>query len=243
MTMLQVYDRKKHYFQPGEYIKLVDTEGNYYFYRILRDEPLGMEDIQYAGPDEVAVPHTLDSGDETGWINCSFLEPPAENRLYQIRPYLYMVNDDYGVMYPYGIYIPALIKLFWKMPEGVQRGGTARDSSITMNGIEETIGGRGGGFMTPHTIDMRSDLNELFDIFTVYGSHPQFKIKNDSPLDLGNESANADISFNFQHYLGLTGRKYLVGGITDKELKILESGKVDFRGRTIGGIPPQSVQV
>lgn len=238
MVIFNQFDIRKEYLQPGEYLKMIDYDGNWTFFRIARAESLGTMQIKYASPDD--KPNSvLASGAETGWMQLKFLQPPAENRIYQVRPFLFMEESEYGVMYPYGVYLPAMIKLQWKHPLGTSRGGTDESDDVTINDITQTVGGPGNGYMTPHTVPLESDLNEFFDLWTVYGSYPEVNIINDSPLDLGDESSipNGSITHDFNHYIGFTGMKYLVINVTEDEYNKLANHQIEYRARTIGGIP------
>jgi len=221
----------KYYLSPDDYIKLVSPEGDWNFYRILKDEPMGLMTVQFADINNFVVPGGFS---DPARVPFDFTEPARQNRLFQLRTTIFAVDRNTGQIVDIGTITP-LVQLEWGHPQGTVRGGTDVSRNITMNGIvNANVGGVNGGRLPANQIYTRDDPNEVFDIWNIFGSFPDFRVFNGGPGALG--GAGGPPSLPYDWFVGIQGRKYIVGDVTDQEKESLLKKELKYRGMTIGGI-------
>lgn len=243
------YTRMSYWLEPDQFILIVDHEGNESFFKVARDEPMGNMFVKFAD-----ASHTLAPNAETGYIDLEFLAPKRQMRLYQIRPFLVQEQQNTGRLLPVPFqYLWSNIVVQWEIPSGEKRGGTDVKQTVTApnTGISSDVGGVGNGIINPAVIPYGDNPNEVYDIWTIYNVFPAVNIINLSAVTLGadgivfpwTDSAIYPDGENFNHYLGFIGRKYILVEPTELEMNKLVNRKMDYRGITIGGVPPLTTRV
>jgi len=235
MTQPIPYDRLKYYLEPDDYIKLVDPEGNWNFYRILKNEPMGQIKVQFADEVNPVLPAAFSDPER---VPFEFTEPARQNRLFQLRLTVFAIDRDEGELVDRDI-IPPTAEVEWGHPQGTVRGGTDRPANVTMNGIvNANIGGVNGGRIPFNQIYTRDDPNEVFDLWNIFGAYPDFRVLNQGPAILGGPSIPPpeEAALPYDWFLAIQGMKYQLGDVTDEEKEKLLTKELHYRGITIGGI-------
>ncbi len=241
------YDRTSDFLEPDQFIKLIDWEGNEAIYKVARDEPMGTTRVLFADAAN-PLPAAPGPGNETPVFDTEWLEPPRENRLYQITPYFefrflrdpVVAAEDRGRCVPVAEW-PCSVDLRLFNPSGTQRLGTGQgdfvDFSTTLGIARQNIGGLTGGVIPSYLMPLRDDLSHVWDLWTVFGTFPAFQVVNRSALALG--AAVAD-DFPAECFLCFTGRRYMIQDPTAHEKKMVENNEPGYEHRaiTVGGVSP-----
>lgn len=223
------YDRLRYYFAPSDFLMLIGPEGDFKFFKVLRDEPMGQHLVQFANAANGVAAGAFSDALRVAW---EFLEPSRQNRLFQARLTLVAIDRALGELVDIATIAP-LIEIEWGFPSGQVRGGSDVQFNTPMNGIANlNIGGINGGRIPGNQIYTRDDPNEVFDLWIIYGSFPDFRVLNGTPLVLGGGAGNLD----YDWYLAVQGRKYILGDVTDDEREKLMKKELHYRGVTVGGI-------
>jgi len=256
------YDRESPFLRNGQYIRLTDWEGSTQWLIVTRFENMGVSRVQWAGRDilpETPVIRSLAAGFGTQPFDAEWLQPPRENRLYQIRPFFEFrwregAQDLPNTLFP-GVqlndiipgscvrpeHLPCSIDLRVYHPSGMRRLGTGTSEQIIVNNFQQTIGGlqpsetssyRADAVIPHYFIPNRDDTSSIWDLWTVFGAFPSFEVVNRSLLDIGGED------FPIDAFLCFTGRRYMIDNVTNEELNAILARKPGFeaRGITIGGV-------
>lgn len=229
------YDRLKYYLEPDDYIKFIDPEGNWQFYRVLRDEPMGQVLVLFANAANAVAPGAFS---DPARVPFDFTEPARQNRLFQLRMTLIAISRVDQILVDPATIAP-LVEVEWGHPQGVSRGGTDVTGNVTMNGILNAgIGGINGGRMPGNQIYTRDDPNEVFDIWNIFGAYPDFRVLNGMAAPLGGPAG----PLAHDWYLAIQGKKYILGDVTDQEREKLIKKELKYRGITMGGIPAETTK-
>lgn len=226
-------DRRRGYLELDDLLKLVDQEGNFSWLMVIRDEPLHITRLQFADATNAVAATT----GVTGYVQVEPLAPARENRLFQVRPYIYAVDRATGVRVP-DDQIPDGVELQVEAPAGMRRYGTDNSRDTTFNSVTNAgFGGVNGG-VSPWLFGPGMDLDaELWDLFLTYASIPGFQVRNRSAFAIGGATDNRD------WFLGFVGRKYLLGEALTELVKKAEARMLEYRGITVGGIPLVTTRV
>lgn len=225
------YDRLKYYLEPDDYIKLIDPEGNWNFYRVLKNEPMGQMTVQFADINNLVGPGGFS---DPARVPFEFTEPARQNRLFQLRLTVFAVDRLTAEIVDIQTISP-LIQVEWGHPQGSVRGGTDVADNVTMNGIlNVNVGGINGGRIPANQIYTRDDPNEVFDIWNIFGAFPDFRVFNNGPGALGGAGFPPDLPYDW--FLAIQGMKYILGDVKDEEREKLMKKTQEYRGITIGGI-------
>lgn len=243
--MAEPYDRMVEYLEPGDYVKLSSKYGKGVYLFIESDEPLGQMTLQMtddgvnldprdprAGPGGVVPPFTFIDAEP---VQMPFLEPYREDRLYQVRPTIFAVDRDEGILVDRDI-IPPLVMLEWDFPDGNRMGGSDIQRSIVFNGIpNNNIGGIQGGRIAANMIYTRSDPSEVYDMFIFFKTFPAFRLIN---WTRGRVGGLGPEGLQWDWYLAFQGRKFIFRTATAEESQKLDMRELPFRGiPSPGGVP------
>jgi len=219
----------KYYLSPDDFIKIIDPEGNSNFFKVLKDEPLGQIKVPFANAANPIAPGGVS---DVPRVPFDFLEPARQNRLFQIRVNIFAIDRATAVLVDIATIAP-LFELEWGLPVGTVRGGSDITGNITMNGIVSNgIGGINGGRIPFNQIYTRDDLNEVFDLWLLFGTYPDFAVRNQSTFPLGGDGG----PLAYDWYISIQGRKYILGDVNKEELEKILNRTQKYRGITIGGI-------
>ena len=229
------YDRLKYYLEADDFVKLVDETGDWDYYAVTKDEPMGQQLVQFANAANAVAAGAFSDAQR---VPFTFLEPARENRLFQARVTIFAVNRTTGIIADIAT-VPPLIGVEWGHGVGVARGGTDKLDTITMNTIATNVGGVRGGRMPVNQVYSRDDPNETFDLWCVFGKFPDFRVENLTTLPLGGGGAG---TWDLDWYFGILGRKYILRNVTNEEKDKLDNHEIEFRGITLGGIEAVSTK-
>ncbi len=76
------------------------------------------------------------------------------------------------------------------------------------------------------------DLNEVFDLWLLFGAYPDIRVRNQSAFAVGGDVG--ELAFDW--YISIQGRKYIIEDVTQVDLEKLIKREQEYRGITIGGI-------
>lgn len=231
--MVAVADRMKGYLGLDEFVKMVDFEGNYSFFKIARTEPMGLVLVEFAN-----ATNTLASAADTGsFAGFDYLQPARQNRLYQVRTMIVAIDQGSGKWLD-SAEIGARVDLEVEHPSGTRRFGTAtRQSGLTLNTISNTVGGVSGGRVPPYMVPVSDMPSEVYDLWVIYGVYPAFRVSNNNEAGL---PALGDDGYDY--YIATFGMKYLVLDVSPEELDLLTAHELEYRGVTIGGVPTSTTR-
>lgn len=253
------YNRTSDFLEPDDYVRIIDPDGNNAFFKVSRDEAMGVTRVQFLRGDAAPNDITLTVGASTGEFDAEWLSPPRENRLYQITPYFEFRWSTVVPTFPAATdsenfapgrcvplrQVPCSIDLLIFNPSGTRRLGVGTSETITVNTIQQTIGGinpqpgndafRADAVAPNYLIPLRDDLSHVFDMWTIFGSFPAFNIVNRSRVIIGGDQAG---DFPVDGFLCLTGRRYMLTDVTEEEYEYLKNREpgYEYRAVTIGGV-------
>jgi len=255
------HTRLSKYLEPDDFVLMSDPQGFSAFFKIGYAEAIGHMAILFAdelngilakgarGPG-VAPPAPVASG---AFVEMQFLSPDRDNRVIQARPTLFALYRPIGAFAALAgqLIAPqpefADVQVQWTNPFPSIRGGTDKPGDIRMNlngannGIPQQVGGAFGGVINGLDIYTRDDPNEEYDIFTIHGVSPGYRILNNSnnlPIG-GGLTHNQDLDFDW--YLGFQGFEYVIEPVTPEELRKLKNYDYEFRTIPVGGVPQSSM--
>jgi len=242
---MAVYDRAAEYLRPGDYVMFSSQYGKPIWLFVEADEPLGQMKVQMtevgvslagraarAGAGSPVPPFTFIDAEP---VRMDFLEPRREDRLYQIRPSVFAIDELTGHLIDEDV-IPPLLMLEWDYPDGTRQGGSDRLATITINNIPNPdIGGPRGGRIPVNEIYNRSDLSPLYDIFVFFLTAPAFRLINWTRGVVGDAG---DEGLQFLWFLTFQGRKYIFRRATAEEEEKLNNRELPYRSMpSPGGVP------
>lgn len=254
------YGRGRSMLATGDIVKLIDYEGVSAFFKLGIREPLSGMSAQYTtGADGILA------GAASQFADFRFTEPGQENRLFHFRPVLVAVvrvRDQVAMPgrilfppIPDNIFISATpvagppsyefpmgISLQLKQPGGKWRWGTdlKRDVVVTTPGgvilTSAGVGGADGGFLEAPLIPFLADLDELYDIFTIFGHIIQIRLVNRTGF-FWPPGEVLGLTDNKDYFITLVGEKFVLHEVSDEIVRKAEEREIEYQPIVIGGVP------
>jgi hypothetical protein len=253
------YGRGRSMLASGDIVKLIDYEGNANIFRLGVREPLsGMSATYTTGADGIVA------GAASQFADFKFTEPGQENRLFHFRPVVIAVVRGTDQVRPGRILFPAIpdnvfvslnpvagppsyevpmgISIQLKQPGGKWRWGTdlKRDVVVTTpGGVVQTsagIGGADGGFLEAPLIPFLADMDELYDIFTIYGQIIQVRLLNRTNF-FWPPGETIGLTDTKDYFVVLMGEKFVLHEVSEEIVRKVEDREIDYQPIVIGGVP------
>lgn len=253
------YGRGRSMLEPGAIVKLIDYEGNYEIFKLGRREPLsGMSAVFTTGADGMVA------GAASEFSDFRFVEPGQENRLMHFRPVVIAVVRYTDQVMPGRILFPSIpdnifvsttpvagppsyefpmgISLQLKQPGGKWRWGTdlKRDINIiTPGGVpipNAGIGGQDGGFLEAPLIPFLADLDELYDVFTIFGHIIQIRLVNRTNF-FWPPGETIGLTDTKDYFVTLLGEKFVLHEVSEDIVRKVEEREIDYQPIVIAGVP------
>jgi hypothetical protein len=259
------YGRGRSMLAPGDIVKIIDYEGNASVFKLgVRESISGMSAV-FAG-DTATVTAGIAAGAASQFADFKFTEPGQENRLFHFRPVVIAVVKGSDHVLPGRILFPPIpdnvfvpitpvaagppsfdipmgVSLQLKQPGGKWRWGTdlKRDVPVTTPGgvliPNVGIGGADGGFLEAPLIPFLADMDELYDIFTIYGQIIQIRLVNRTdffwppgyPVGAATDDKNL--------FVVLVGEKFILHEVSEEIVRKVEDREIDYQPIVIGGVP------
>ena len=229
--------RRQSFFQVDDIALVVDPEGDRAWYRVGGAEPLNVEALLIADASSTLVTHA--SGNtpyQTGYLNLEFLQPQREDRLFQVRPYLYAIDRANGDK-TLGKDLPGGLQLQVEHPIGTKRfGSDVTTNALVVNSVAaQNVGGVAEGAIPGDMIPVDDDMSDLFDLFCIYGTYPAINVRNYGVFTLGGTYDRRN------WYLGFLGMKYMLADVDADQLATLheafKTGRTSlYKKAVVGGI-------
>jgi hypothetical protein len=257
------YGRGRSMLDPGTIVKLIDYEGNYEIFKLGRREPLsGMASAFTMGADGIAAGAASEFADfrfvEPGQEGRLFhfrpvvvavvryseliVDPLMRGRILfpAIPDNVFIPNITAGGP-PY-FEVPMGISLQLKQPGGKWRWGTdrKREVRVTTPGgvliVTPGVGGQDGGYLEAPLVPFLADLDELYDVFTIFGHIVQIRIINRTNFFCppGQEMGGQD---NKDYYVVLVGEKFILHEVSEEIKQKVEDREIDYQPIVIAGVP------
>lgn len=158
------------------------------------------------------------------------------------------ITDTPGQPAPDVTRIPMGVELVWRNPTGMARGGTDLPYNVTVDIIPPApaapaavvtpnVGGVNGGFVDAVLTPYADDPSDLWKMYAIYGHTIEFGIANRTNLFWNPGAVIGGNTDNKQYFIGLIGRKYLLGPCPDNIARKVEEEEIDYKTVVIGGIP------
>ena len=260
--------RARRFSEPGDFLQVIDHEGNLKFVKVVKDEPLGFQPIIMAGysTDGNTVlcgynAHTImgegtqaAAASTTGLIPLPYLEPSRENRIYEAIPYLYAINPQStgtDCVQKTKLELPVTAYLIWEHPAGSRRGGTDLQTNQISRGPITNVnrGGVNSGRIPLPLLHLDASIfwGTPLTFWIIYGTYPAVGLENRTKgRNLGTstvgECPENTVDDDLNYFLGMMGRKYEVVDPTSEELDLLLKRELPFRSAVVGGIPQVSTK-
>lgn len=262
MVGIRPYDRRSSFLYTDDIVKIIDAQGNEAVFIIQRHESIAQHSVRFTND---AVGGGILPGTEI-FADFRFLQPARENRLFEIRPFIFAVNRAVQApppainVIPGSIvshqtplvppiaspdlrFIPAGVELKWRSPAGVARDGTDLSFDVPVSIPPATVfnplvGGVNGGFIQAILVPYVDDFSDLWKLYSIYGNTIEFGIANRTQLfGVGQILGGSIAPANKDYFIGIVGRKYLLGPVSDEIKKKVENEDIDYESITVGGIP------
>lgn len=262
MTGIRPYDRRAGFLFTDDLVKVIDYDGNEAIFIVQRHESIAQHSVKFTSR---VANGGIPAGQKV-FSDFRFLQPARENRLFEIRPMLFavrqqpfapppLVGDGMLILPPSPSNIvppgadpdriPAGVELVWRDPAGMARGGTDLEYPAVVNitppstpGIVTTpsVGGVNGGYVEAIMVPLIDDFSDLYKMHAIYGHTIEFGIANRTDLFLPPATIGG-IGDNKQYFVGIVGRKHILGPVSDELKRKVENEEVEYKAITIGGIP------
>lgn len=266
MTGIRSYDRRACFAHTDSVIRVVDYAGNSGIFMVERHESIAQHTVRYT---RRVANGGIPAGQEV-FAEWRFLTPARENRIFEIRPFIFAVRDHYNedhsvndgklllpptplsaLPVPVGPdlnRIPVGVNLKWKNPTGTSRVGTDLPYPVTMDiippapaapaqVITPNVGGVNGGFVEAVLMPYTDDISDMWKLAAIYGHTIEFGIANRTNLFWNPGAVIGGDGDNKQYFVGIIGRKYLLGEAPDNIIKKVEDEEIDYKTIVVGGIP------
>ena len=253
MVGIRPYDRRSGFLYTDAIVKIIDSQGNFSTFVIQRHESIAQHSVRFT---TVAAGGGILAGTEV-FAEFRFLQPARENRLFEIRPFIFAVKrkgagpiEGAIVQHqtpltpstaPATGFIPAGVALKWKHPSGVARDGTDLSFNVPVSippatVLNPQVGGVNSGFIEAILVPYVDDFSDMWKLYNIYGSTIELGIANRTNLVsagqvLGGPADDKD------YFIGLVGRKYMLGPVSDEIKKKVEDEDIEYTSITVGGIP------
>jgi hypothetical protein len=140
-------------------------------------------------------------------------------------------------------FIPAGVSLKWKHPSGVSRDGTDLSFNVPVSippatVLNPQVGGVNSGFIEAILVPYVDDFSDMWNLYNIYGSTIELGIANRTNLvSVGQVLGGPAPADDKDYFIGLVGRKYLLGPVSDAIKKKVEDEDIEYTSITVGGIP------
>jgi len=255
------YGRGRSMLATGIIVKLIDYEGGSGVFKLGVREPLSGMTAQYT-----TLVDGIAAGAVSQFADFRFVEPGQEGRLFHFRPVVIaVVRANAQALMPGRILFPPIpdnifisatpvvvppsyefpmgISLQVKQPGGKWRWGTdlKRDVTVTPPGIAAPIvnagiGGQDGGFLEAPLVPFLADLDELYDIFTIFGHIIQIRLVNRTDF-FWPPGEPLGLTDNKDYFVTLLGEKFLLQDVTEEIVRKVEEREIDYQPIVIAGVP------
>ena len=264
MTGIRSYDRRACFGHTDQPVKVIDYAGNSGTFMIERHESIAQHTVRYT---QRIANGGIPAGQEV-FAEWRFLTPARENRLFEIRPFIFAVRhaligevqlgDGKLLLPPTPLNavpagadttrIPAGVELKWRNPTGMARVGTDLPFNVTVDIIPPApappaavvtpnVGGVNGGFIEAVLTPYADDVSDLWKLAAVYGHTIEFGIANRTNLFWNPGAVIGGDTDNKQYFIGIIGRKYLLGPCPDNLARKVEDEEIDYKTVVVGGVP------
>jgi len=151
MTGIRPYDRRAGFLYTDDIVKVVDYDGNEALFVIQRHESIAQHSVRFTS-------RVLNGGIPAGqsvFADFRFTQPARENRLFELRPFIFAVREVFNAGPPPAVVdgrlilaptplnavpvapdtsrIPAGVELRWRHPSGTFRTGTDLQFNVVVN--------------------------------------------------------------------------------------------------------------
>jgi len=242
----------------------VDYFGNTGVFMVERHESIAQHTVRYT---QRIANGGIPAGQEV-FAEWRFLTPARENRLFEIRPFIFAVrdhvNEDLSVndgklllpptplgavpAAPDTTRIPMGVELRWRNPTGTARGGTDVPFNVNVDiippapaapaqVITPNVGGVNGGFVEAVLMPYTDDISDIWKLAAIYGHTIEFGIANRTNFFWTPGAVLGSNTDNKQYFIGIIGRKYLLGTCPEHLAKKVEDEEIDYKTVVVGGVP------
>lgn len=262
MTGIRPYDRRSGFLYTDDIVKIVDFEGHEGIFTISRHESIAQHTVQFT---QRIANGGLGPGQEV-FAEFRFTQPARENRIFEFRPFIFavrqldieqVVQDGQLILPPTPLNmvpipaaivdyvddrIPKGVELRWRHPTGSARLGT--DLQFPVNVVNPTgvvvtpaVGGANGGFIEAILTPYVDDFSDLWRLYAIYGHTIEFGIANRTNFFWAPGAMVGGDGDSRQYFIGLVGRKYLLGAASEEIVRRVQSEDIDYKTITVGGVP------
>jgi hypothetical protein len=269
MVGVRPYDRRVCFLYTDDIVKIVDSQGNEAIFIVNRHESIAQHSVKFtsravAGPP--AWPNASIPAGQSVFSEFFFSQPARENRLFELRPFLFavrqadigagVIRDGRPIFAPTPMshvlpiapwdsddHIPMGVELVWRQPTGNRRLGTdvSHDTPVDIAGVgtitTPDVGGVNGGFIDAILAPMLDDFSDLWKLNAIYGNTIEFGIANRTNLYCNPGLVVGGDGDNKQYFIGIVGRKHLLGKCPEELKRKVIDEEIDYKTITIGGIP------